>query len=200
MSTGHKLGTKNIYLDCDGVLLDSPAAKANFFNAKFNCKFNGNQYPSQWDYSGTGFDLHTSTNLFLESAEFEQIPPIEGAQAAVRLLANAGYKIQVVTSISDIEAVKFRRIRNLERLFGKVFDDVIMFPLGWNNKISFYRASPHGTVIDDSIFNIQDALSCGHNAVFITIEHNINWHSFAKKQGLVTANSLYEAVRSNKIR
>lgn len=192
--------TRNIYLDCDGVLLDSPAAKAHFFNTKYNCKFNGNQYPSQWDYSGTGFDLHTATNLFLESAEFEKIPPIEGAQKAVKQLADAGYKIQVVTSISDIEAVKFKRIRNLEHFFGKVFDDVIMFPLGWNNKVSFYRSSPHGTVVDDSIFNIQDALSCNHKAVFITIAHNADWHAFAKTKGLITANSLYEAVRSNMIR
>lgn len=191
---------KNIYLDCDGVLLDSPAAKANFLNTNYNCNFNGDQYPSQWDYMGSGFDLHSATETFLNSPEFERIPPIIGAKDAVDYLSAHGYKMRVVTSISDKESVKIKRIRNLKYIFGDVFEDITMFPLGWNNKISFYQSVPYGIVVDDSIFNIQDALKCKHKAVFITIKHNSDWHEFAQTKGLIAANSLYEAIKSKLIR
>lgn len=193
---------KIIYLDCDEVLLRTAETHAVFLQQVYNLRVNTLDYPSKWDFNGFhNLNFNDSTRLFIESDYFANISPIDQAQEAVEILKNSGFKLSVITSISDKKYAKNIRIKNLKNIFGSnTFDNINFMPLGWNNKYKFFKKSDQGIAIDDSIFNIQDAIMCNHDGIFITIKQNSNWHGYAKDNGIITANSLYEAVKSNLIR
>lgn len=189
-----------IYLDCDEVLLQTAVTHALFLRQTYNIEVNTNAYPSQWDFSPIkNLDFKKSTLLFTKSEYFSNIPAINGAQEAVRILKAQGYSLAVVSSISDSPAIQRARFANLHNVFGHVFDNITLLPLGWANKSTYYKSVRTGIAIDDSIFNVQDALACGHDAVFITIPQNTAHISIAIQSNIPMTNSLLEwATTRNK--
>lgn len=182
-----------IYLDCDEVLLQTAVTHALFLRQTYNLEVNMNAYPSQWDFSPVkNLDFKKSTFLFTQSEYFSNLPAIDGAQEAVRVLKKQGYSLAVVSSISDSPAVQHARFANLHHVFGPVFDDIKLLPLGWANKSTYYKSVRKGIAIDDSIFNVQDAIACGHKAVFITIPQNKDHISIAIQSNIPMASSLLE--------
>lgn len=189
-----------IYLDCDEVLLQTAVTHALFLKQTYNIEVNTSLYPSQWDFSSIkNLDFKKSTLLFTQSEYFSNIPAIDGAQEAVRILKAQGHSLAVVSSISDSPVAQRARFANLRHVFGPVFDNITLLPLGWANKSKYYKFVRTGIAIDDSIFNVQDALACGHDAVFITIPQNTHHISIAIQSNIPMANGLLEwATTRNK--
>ena len=106
----------------------------------------------------------------------------------------------MISSISTNSVARNNRLQNLQNVFGDVFDDIILLPLGWANKLTQYKKLPKGIVIDDSIFNIQDAISCGHDAVFISLLQNKEHIAIARDLLIPTSNSLLECVDNHIIK
>lgn len=190
-----------IYLDCDEVLLQTAVAHARFLKQNYKIDVDINKYPSQWDFSKlNGLDFKKSTLLFTQSSYFSNIPAVAGAVEAVNMLKQHGYNLSVISSISDATEARQTRIANLENVFGLVFDDISLLPLGWANKADYYKSVPTGIAVDDSIFNLQDAIATGHRGLFISIPQNAPHVDIATQYKIPTAASLLELVRSDMVK
>ena len=185
----------NVYLDCDEVLLQTAQTHALFLQQEYNIIVNKNTYPSHWAFpENSGLDFNKSTELFTQTHYFMNVPVVYGAKTAIQKLKNTGALLSVISSISTNSVARNNRLQNLHNAFGDVFDDIILLPLGWANKMTQYKKLPRGIVIDDSIFNIQDAINCGHDAIFITLPQNKEHITIAQNLSIPTANSLLECI------
>ncbi len=192
---------RHIFLDCDEVLLRTTVFHAQFLQDKYNITVQPNQYPSQWSFpDNCDLNFKLSTELFTQSDYFTAIEPMDGAQTAVSDLKKHGFVLSVVSSISDNPSVYEKRRQNLRSVFGNAFDNITLLPLGWSNKIKYYQSVPLGTVVDDSIFNIQDAIKCGHKGILIKIPHNVAHHELAAQQQIPMADSLLQCVHNHIIK
>lgn len=191
----------NVYLDCDEVLLQTAQTHALFLQQEYNIIVDKNTYPSHWDFpESSGLDFNKSTELFTQTHYFKEVPAVSGAKTAIQKLKNTGASLSVISSISTNSVARNNRLQNLRNVFGDVFYDIILLPLGWANKLIQYKKLPKGIVIDDSIFNIQDAISCGHDAVFISLLQNKEHIAIARDLLIPTANSLLEYVDNHMIK
>lgn len=101
---------------------------------------------------------------------------MQNAIEGVHKLKQAGFNLHVVTSISSDRLTQIYRNKNLTYYFGDVFDSITCLPLGHDNKKEYFQKVPIGAVVDDSALNILDAVSCGHQGIFIAIPQNKEWH------------------------
>lgn len=146
-----------------------------------------NKYPSQWVYEHSELpDYATSTKKFTGSYDFAGIEAVKNAVLGVNKLKQANFKLHVITSITDDRLTKLYREKNLQYIFGDVFDDITCLPLGYDNKKEYYQNVPKGTVIDDSPFNIKDAIACGHEGIFIAVSQNKEWYNQMRKMPKVS--------------
>ena len=191
----------HLYLDCDEVLLKTAGTHALFLEQQYDISVDQSLYPSQWSFPlNSGLDFKKSTENFIKSDYFANIPAMPNAVEAVKLLCEHDYTMSIVSSISSDSIAQQKRISNLYAVFGNSFYEIQLLPLGWANKIAFYQSKPHGIVIDDSIFNIQDAIKCGHEAVFIRIPQNKSHHELAKQQCITSNSSLFDWVKNQTIK
>ena len=173
----------HIYLDCDEVLLKTAESHHLMRKIKYGIEDDYiNKYPSQWKYeNGELPDYKASTEKFTGSYDFAGIEAVKNAVSGVNKLKQANFKLHVVTSITDDRLTKLYRKKNLQYIFGDVFEDVTCLPLGHNNKKEYYQSVKKGIVIDDSPQNIIDAVACGHEGIFIAITQNKEWHDKMRK-------------------
>lgn len=167
----------NIYLDCDEVLLETAKAHHLMREENFHIKDDLNKYPSQWKYTHPELSSYEKSTLeFITNYRFSGIFPVKNAVKGVHRLKQAGFKLHIVTSISEDRLTQIYRNKNLQYYFGDVFETVTCLPLGHDNKKEYYRKADIGIVIDDSALNIIDAISCGHQGIFMAIPQNKEWH------------------------
>lgn len=106
---------------------------------------------------------------FNESAAAGFLPAVRDAYYFVRKLGDEGWRFHAVTSISDNPYVKELRVRNLEKLFGKVFDHVECLPLG-SSKKKYLEANFKDSGlwwIEDNVQNAEDGLAVGLNPLLM---------------------------------
>lgn len=167
-----------VVLDCDGVLLDW---EKGFFewmkraHPEYTLK---TPYPEVWDlHHWIGCDKETAAFLvtqFNTSSFFEFLNPMPGAE---RLIYELGlrFELYVLTSCSGDEAVRQRRLNNLEGYFGKVFRNVICLPLGMSKMDtlkSFHTVLGRCIWIEDNYQNAAHGFAAGHEAFFLHRPHN----------------------------
>lgn len=181
----------NIYLDCDEVLLNTAIAHVFFLKKHYGVSVDPHVYPSCWTFQDEKIrSYEVSTNLFTHSKEFSEVSPVPFAKEGIDTLKKQEHKLFVVTSISDCEEVKKSRRKNLETVFGPVFENVTCLPLGYSNKKKYYENVKPGIVIDDSFHNILSALECGHIPVFVSIRQNQEWLDIVKQKNILTITNL----------
>jgi len=117
---------KIILTDCDGVLLNWNKAFEHFMLERGFPRMLGTaeEYRLSKRY---GISSHLASDLvkeFNESTLVGDLEPFADSVQYVNKLANKGFRFIVVTSISDHPNSKIYRTENLERIFGKVFDDI----------------------------------------------------------------------------
>ncbi len=172
----------NVYLDCDEVLLETAKEHHSMRTENFGIDDDLNKYPSQWEYIHPVLSSYQkSTCEFTTSYRFSGILPVQNAIQGVHRLKQAGFDLHVVTSISDDQLTQIYRNKNLIYYFGDVFETITCLPLGHDNKKEYYQNVPIGAVVDDSALNILDAVSCGHQGIFIAIPQNKEWHKQMKE-------------------
>lgn len=123
---------KTILTDADGVLLNWEKGFDNFVSSKGYSRVPGTcaEYSTPIRY-GISEDL--SYNLikeFNEGPHVEYLEPFADSVKYVKNIAELGFRFIVVTSISDYPQSKIFRTKNLNNIFGDVFDDVICLPIG----------------------------------------------------------------------
>ena len=165
-----------VILDCDGVLLDFTAGIRPFARLRYGLDLHPDG-PSDFDMRAwTGLDrdgVRDLVNAFNsgEDTGFDALPPMPGAVEGVRRLLVAGYRLQVLSSADAGGASVRSRLRNLDAVFGDVFEEVTLIGLGASKRDLLARFAPCDWV-DDHVPNAIAGVQAGHRAHVIRQSHN----------------------------
>jgi FMN phosphatase YigB (HAD superfamily) len=121
---------------------------------------------------------------------FDRLPPMPGAVEGVRALLEAGYRLEVLSSADAGGASVASRLRNLETIFGDVFEEVTLIGLGESKREILARFDPCDWV-DDHLPNAIAGHEAGHRTHVIRQSHNRSQESTAHA-GLLWARDLLE--------
>ena len=171
---------KIILTDIDGVILDWEEGFSIWMEYHGHTKVKGSEFMynigTRYDMSGNA--AHKLIKQFNESAAIGFLPPLRDAQYYVKLLHEKyQYKFIAITSLSLDPYAKQLRERNLAKLTGDAFIDVICLDTGADKKeiLAEYGAKYPGNFwIEDKPSNLQDGIDAGLNGILIEHGHNMN--------------------------
>lgn len=172
------LPSRQVLLDCDDVLLDWIAGFTPFARDRLGLDIDP-RGPGQFDLTPwlnvkDQEEMRAILRRFNEGADsgFDALPPIPGAVEGVRELKSMGLTLRVITSCSADPAVRQRRIRNLDDVFGAdAFDDIICLDMGVS-KAEALRAQALSAWIEDLPKNALEGHRIGHRACVLAAHHN----------------------------
>jgi FMN phosphatase YigB (HAD superfamily) len=171
---------KVILTDVDGVLLDWEEGFTVWMEHHGHKAVDGYKlmYKIGERYGISNNEGHRMVRLFNESAAIGFLPPLRDAQYYVKLLAEKhGYRFLAVTSLSTDPYAKELRVRNLNKLFGDIFIDVICLDTGadkdeiLNGLAHMY---PKNWWIEDKPENMQAGINAGFKGILVEHGHNMN--------------------------
>ncbi len=172
---------KVILTDIDGVMLDWEEGFSVWMEHHGYEPVDGYKllYSIGDRYGITKDEGHKLVRLFNESAAIGFLPPVRDAQQYVRLLAEKHkYKFLAVTSLSKDVYARELRIRNLKKLFGDIFIDVICLDTGADKDEELDRL---GRVykgnywIEDKPENADAGIRCGFKTLLVEHGHNLDY-------------------------
>lgn len=198
---------KIILTDCDGVLLDWEEGFTVWMSHHGHEPVDGFKllYKIGDRYGISNNEGHRMVKLFNESAAIGFLPPLRDAQYYVKLLAEKhGYRFLAVTSLSTDEYAKELRVRNLNKLFGDIFVDVICLDTGADkNEIlaDLSKKYAGNFWIEDKPENVMAGVDVGFKGILIEHGHNMDFDgTFVAKKwediyNLITRNEKDEEYR-----
>ena len=111
---------------------------------------------------------------FSESAAIGFLPAVRDAYQWVRKLGDEGWRFHAVSSVSGDPYVRELRTRNLEKLFGPIFEHVECFPIGASKK-TYLEANFKDSGyfwIEDNERNAEDGHDIGMKALLVAHGYN----------------------------
>lgn len=168
---------KIILTDVDGVLLNWEYAFGTWMEEHGHTMIeNGN-----FIYNiGKRFDIEKNeasklVRFFNESATIGYLPALRDSQHYVKLLGNLGYKFHVITSLSKNPNAQRLRTKNLEKLFGNVFEKFIYLDTGADKDVVLEQYRDTGLLwVEDKPANAEVGVNMGLKSVIM--EHAFNLH------------------------
>ena len=172
---------KIILTDCDGVVLDWEEGFSVWMEHHGHNKVDGYQYVySIGDRYGLSREQGNKlVKQFNESAAIGFLPPLRDAQYFVKKLHEQHqYKFICITSLSLDPYAKYLRERNLKKLMGDAFIDVICLDTGADKDIILkeYGAKYSGNYwIEDKPENVNWGIDAGLEGILIEHGHNLDY-------------------------
>ena len=177
---------KVILVDADGVLLNWEYAFGEWMAYHGHTPVeNHSQFYKIREKYGLAFDAQGDQMIrnFNESAAIGFLPPLRDAQYYVKLLSEKHqYKFLAVTSLSKNEYAQTLRQRNLAKLFGDCFIDVICLDTGADkDEILAELATEYkGSYwVEDKPENADVGLACGFKSLLVEHAHNMQYQGDA---------------------
>lgn len=173
---------KIILTDVDGVLLDWEEGFSVWMEHHGYKPVEGykkmykirDRYGLSYDEAGDKF-----VRQFNESAAIGFLPPVRDAQYYVKMLAEKHqYRFLAVTSLSTDPYAKELRVRNLKKLFGDIFVDVICLDTGADKDevlADLAKTYKGNWWIEDKPENIDAGNAVGFKGILVEHGHNMNW-------------------------
>ena len=157
---------KVILTDCDGVLLDWEEGFSVWMEHHGHELVEGYpMYEMNERYGITKDQARKLIKTFNESAAIGFLPPLRDSQYYVKMLAEKHqFKFIVLTSLSLDPYAKELRIRNLNKIFGDCFIDVICLDTGADKNIAFFELAtkyPGNFWIEDKPENVMAGVDAG---------------------------------------
>ena len=172
---------KIILTDCDGVVLDWEEGFSIWMEHHGHSKVEGYQYVySIGDrYGLTKEKGNKWVKQFNESAAIGFLPPLRDAQYFVKKLHEQHqYKFICITSLSLDPYAKYLRERNLKKLMGDAFIDVVCLDTGADKDtiLQEYGEKYSGNYwIEDKPENVNWGIDAGLNGILIEHGHNLDY-------------------------
>jgi hypothetical protein len=172
---------KIILTDCDGVVLDWEEGFSIWMEHHGHSKVDGYQYVySIGDrYGLTKEQGNKLVKQFNESAAIGFLPPLRDAQYFVKKLHEQHqYKFICITSLSLDPYAKYLRERNLKKLMGDAFIDVVCLDTGADKDtiLQEYGEKYTGNYwIEDKPENVNWGIDAGLNGILIEHGHNLDY-------------------------
>lgn len=177
---------KVILTDCDGVLLDWEEGFSIWMDHHGHDAVDGHKlmYEMSDRYGITKDQGKKLIKTFNESAAIGFLPPLRDSQYYIRKLAEEhGYKFLAVTSLSKDPYARELRIRNLQKLFGDIWVDVICLDTGADKDeilAELGEKYPGNWWIEDKPENVDWGVDAGFNGILIEHGHNMDYQGSAK--------------------
>ena len=131
--------------------------------------------------------------FFNESASIGFLPALRDAEHWVRSLGKRDYKFHVITSLSKNPYAQELRTRNLEKLFGNVFENIIYLDTGEDKDTALKQYKDTGYYwIEDKIANVDVGLKLGLKGLLM--EHAYNLHYEGKAQLVKNWEHIYKII------
>ena len=172
---------KIILTDCDGVVLDWEEGFSVWMEHHGHNTVEGYQYMYNiGDRYGVSKEQGSQmVKVFNESAAIGFLPPLRDAQYFVKKLHEQHqYKFIAITSLSLDPYAKELRERNLNKLFGDAFIDVVCLDTGADKDeiLKEYGAKYPGNYwIEDKPENLNAGIDVGLNGILIEHGHNMDY-------------------------
>jgi len=176
---------KIILTDCDGVILDWEEGFSIWMEHHGHSKVEGYQFMySIGDRYGIDKDQGNKlVKQFNESAAIGFLPPLRDAQYFVKKLHEQHqYKFICITSLSLDPYAKYLRKRNLKKLMGDAFLDVVCLDTGADKDtiLQEYGEKYTGNYwIEDKPENVNWGIDAGLNGILIEHGHNLDYNGDA---------------------
>ena len=176
---------KIILTDCDGVILDWEEGFSVWMEHHGHNKTEGYQYVySIGDrYGLTKEQGNKLVKQFNESAAIGFLPPLRDAQFFVKKLHEQHqFKFICITSLSLDPYAKYLRERNLKKLMGDAFIDVVCLDTGADKDtiLQEYGEKYSGNYwIEDKPENVNWGIDAGLNGILIEHGHNLDYQGSA---------------------
>ena len=176
---------KIILTDCDGVILDWEEGFSVWMEHHGHKKVEGYQYLYNIGqrYGMPSDAGNKLVKQFNESAAIGFLPPLRDAQFFVKKLHEQHqYKFVCITSLSlDPYAEKLRR-RNLQKLMGDAFLDVLCLDTGADKDIileEYGKKYPGAYWMEDKPENVDWGIDAGLKGILIEHGHNMDYNGSA---------------------
>ncbi|MDR0726674.1 MAG: hypothetical protein LBF37_01270 [Rickettsiales bacterium] len=146
-----------IALDCDETLLFAGQSLSDYYRSVTDKDVNmpADIWSSQWSvWNGDKIRWKEWFNTWINSEWYSELPTFPGALAAVAQLKADGHQLFVVSA--GLSTATARRRANLEKVFGPVFDDVIVVNSS-DEKKAVLADLDIDVFIDDDIKNLISA-------------------------------------------
>ena len=172
---------KIILTDCDGVVLDWEEGFSVWMEHHGHSKVEGFQYMYNiGDRYGISKEQGSQmVKVFNESAAIGFLPPLRDAQYFVKKLHEQHqYKFIAITSLSLDPYAKELRERNLKKLFGDAFIEVVCLDTGADKDeiLAEYGAKYKGNYwIEDKPENLNAGIDAGLEGILIEHGHNMDY-------------------------
>lgn len=122
---------KLFIFDVDGVLLDLWTPMKKVFEEYEQITLTDKAWDNiVADYLQNPFPYMEFGRFFDASDTIRNLPPIKGMPKLVNDLKAQGFDLAIITSISNKEEIKNKRIENLKKFYGDVFDKLICVERG----------------------------------------------------------------------
>lgn len=171
---------KIILTDIDGVILDWEEGFCVWMEHRGHNKVEGfeKMYNIGKRYDMSGNQAHKLIKQFNDSAAIGFLPPLRDAQYYVKLLHEKyQYKFIAITSLSLDPYAKELRQRNLNKLMGDAFIDVICLDTGADKTeilTEYGKKYPGNYWIEDKPSNLQDGVNAGLKGILVEHGHNMD--------------------------
>ena len=171
---------KVIVVDCDGVILNWEDAFITWMEHQGYENVQRHQfiYNAGEKFGLTPAEGKKWVRLFNQSAAIGFLPPLRDAQEVMKLLnKNYGYRFVVCTSLSTDQSAQKLRIRNLEKLFGPIFDDFIFLDTGADKDSALYKLAKkyRGCYwVEDNIENAKAGAKVEFEPIVMEHGYNMN--------------------------
>ena len=197
---------KVIVTDCDGVLLDWEEGFAVWMEHNgHDMVLDGKLIYNIAERYGMDYDRGKQlVKQFNQSAAMGFLPPLRDAQYYVKLLSEKHqYKFLVLTSLSLDPYAKMLRERNLTKIFGDCFTNVICLDTGADKDealVELARQYQGCWWIEDKPANAVAGIDAGFSSIMIEHGHNMNYDFDAKADVRVAKNweDIYNIVVDTK--
>ena len=176
---------KIILTDCDGVVLDWEEGFSVWMEHHGHNTVEGYQYMYNIgdSYGVTKEQGSQMVKVFNESAAIGFLPPLRDAQYFVKKLHKQHqYKFIAITSLSLDPYAKELRTRNLNKLFGDAFIDVVCLDTGADKDeiLAEYGPKYAGNYwIEDKPENLQAGINVGLTGILVEHGHNMDYEGDA---------------------
>lgn len=160
---------RNLLTDVDGVLLDWATAFRDWAERHHGplppTDVTDPNYAHEW-LGLTREEGYDVIQQFQRSEALADLPPYPDAVKYVRDLRNRGHLLICVTSCGQQPDVVERRERNLKRVFGDIFSEIVCLPVHASKAETLQRYA-RGIWVDDATYHAEAGLSAGHTSYFM---------------------------------
>ena len=177
---------KIILTDCDGVILDWEEGFSVWMEHHGHKKVDGYQFKYNIGQR-YGMSYEAGSKLvkhFNESAAIGFLPPLRDAQYFIKKLHEQHqYKFICITSLSLDPYASQLRQRNLKKLMGDAFKEVICLDTGADKDdvlAEFGSKYPGAYWIEDKPENVQSGIDSGLKGILIEHGHNMDYKGDAE--------------------